>query len=123
MLDLLPADVGDVDEPLDALLDLDEGAEIGQAGDRALDPGADAVLLPEGLERVRGGLLEAEGDALGRRVDVEDGDDDLLARAQDLLGVDELAGPGQVGDVDEALDALLELDEGAEVGQAGRPCR
>jgi len=33
-------------------LDLDEGAEVRQAGDQTLDPGADAVILPEGL---RGG--------------------------------------------------------------------
>ena len=43
----------------------------------------------------------------------------IVAQLEELLGVDHLARPGQVGDVDQALDALLQLDEGAEVGQRG----
>jgi len=67
---------------------------------------------------VLGRLLEAQGDSLGGRIDLQDGHDDLLAGGQQLLGVDEFARPAQVGDVNQAFDALLQLDESAEVGQA-----
>ena len=50
-------------------------------------------------------------------VDVEDLAGDLLALLHDLAGVADLAGPAHVADVQQAVDALLDLDEGAVVGQ------
>ena len=52
VLDLLgPGDVGDVHEAVDALLDADEDAEVGDVADRARHERADRVLL---LEHVHG---------------------------------------------------------------------
>ena len=48
-----------------------------------------------------------------RHIDVEDHRTNLVADLEDLLGVLDLAGPRHLGDVHQALDALLELDEGA----------
>ena len=63
-------------------------------------------------------LLQAEADAVRLLVDAEHLALDLLAHGQELRGVLDLLGPGHLGDVDEPLDALLELDERAVVGEA-----
>ena len=59
------------------------------------------------------GLLHAQGDFLLVLVDVQDLDLDLVADVDQLAGVVDALGPAHLGDVDQALDALLELDEGA----------
>ena len=61
-------------------------------------------------------LLHAEGDAAVVGVDGEDEGVDLVAGFDQLGGVLHALGPGHLGDVDEAFDALLELDEGTVVG-------
>jgi len=106
-------ELGDVHEPLDALVDLDEGAEGHDLGDPALDDVADAVLGHDLLPGVFLRLLEAEADALPLAVDVEDLDLDLLVDLEHLGRVVDVR-PRQLGDVDEAVDAV-EVDERAEV--------
>ena len=108
-----PAHVGDVQQAVDALLDLDERAVVGQVADRALDHRARRVLLGDLVPGVGLGLLHAEGDFLLLLVDAEDDDLDLVADVDQLAGVVDALGPGHLGDVHQALDALLELDEGA----------
>src|SRR5512138_42131 len=112
---LRPAHLGDVDEPLDALLQLDERAVVREADDLALHARADRVLLVGAVPRILLDLLEAEADALGGRVELEDDDPDLLAHLEHLARVADAA-PGHVGDVQEAVDAA-EVDEGAVVGE------
>ena len=58
-------------------------------------------------------LLDAEADALVRLVDVEDDGFDFVALLEDFGRVVDLAGPGHVGDVDHAVDAFFQFDEGA----------
>ena len=60
-------------------------------------------------------LLEAERNAAALLVDVEDHDLDLFADVHDLGRVDVLVGPVHLGDVDQAFDALFDLDEAAVV--------
>jgi hypothetical protein len=60
-----------------------------------------------------------ERDAALDRIDLEHLDVDLLARRDDLAGMDVLLGPGHFRDVDEALDPRLQLHEGAVVGDVG----
>jgi hypothetical protein len=71
--------------------------------------GAGGVLLGDELPGVDLGLLHAEADLLLVLVDVEDDDLDLLAGLTISLGWLMRLGPAHLGDVDEALDALLEL--------------
>ena len=52
-------------------------------------------------------------------VDVEHHDFDFLAGGNDLAGMDVLLGPGHFGNVDEAFDAGLQLNERAVVGDVG----
>src|SRR5581483_967094 len=116
VLDALgPGEIANVDEAVDAVLDLDEGAEVGKVTDAALDDCTGGVLVFEMLPGVFLELLHAERDAAVVRVDREDDGIDLVAGVNHLRGVLHALGPGHFADVDQALDALLELDERAVV--------
>ena len=104
---------------VDVAVEAEEQAELGLVLDLALDHGAGRILLDEHLPRIAHGLLEAERDAALDRIDFEDLHLDLLGGRDDLAGVHVLLGPRHLGDVDEALDAGLQLDEGAVVGDVG----
>ncbi len=109
-----PAHLGDVDQALDPLLELDEGAVAHDVDDLARDPGADRVLLLDVFPRAGRLLLEAEGDLLAVLVDVQDHDLDLVVDLEHVAGMVDPA-PAHVGDVQQAVDAA-QVDEGAEVG-------
>src|SRR5919201_2442892 len=111
------AQLADVDQPLDAVLQTGERAEGRQPGDRALDDVAGVVLLRR--ERPRLGLRPAdrERDLAPLAVDAEDHHVDLLADLHDVAGLVD-AGPGELGEVDQAVGAA-DVDEGAEVGHRG----
>src|ERR1700735_2479201 len=79
-----PRHFGDVDEALDAGLELDEGAVVGDVGDAALEAGADRILGLDALPRIVEQLLHAERDAVGLVVDLDDLDFDLLADVENL---------------------------------------
>src|SRR6185437_15215524 len=117
MLDALgPGEVADVDEAVDAVLDFDEGAEVGKVADAALDDSTGGVLVLEVLPGVLLELLHAQRDAAVVGVDREDDGVDLVAGVNHLGGMLHALGPGHFADVDQTLDALLELDECAIVG-------
>ena len=64
------------------------------------------------------GLLQREGDAAALEVDVDDLDEDLVVDLDNLLG-DLHVALGQLGDVDQALDAVFDADERTERNQLG----
>ena len=108
-----PAHVGHVDHAIEAFLQLEERAVGGEVADGALDLGSGRVLLVGDVPRVGLELADAEGDLLLLAVDAEHDGLDLLALLEDVGGLGDALGPGQLGDVHEALDAGLDLDEGA----------
>src|ERR1700693_6033046 len=64
VLDALgPTDVADVDQPVDAFLHFDEGAEIREAADAPRHGRANGVFVAERHPGIGHGLLQAEGDA------------------------------------------------------------
>ena len=77
------------------------------------------VVHRELVPRVRHALLHAERDAAALLVDLEDHHLDLVAELHDLGRVDVLVRPVHFRDVDQALDARLDLDERAVVGDVG----
>ena len=81
--------------------------------------GARRILLDEDLPRIAHGLLETERDAALDRIDLEDLHLDLLRGGDDLARMHVLLGPRHFGDVDQAFDAGLQLDERAVVGDVG----
>src|SRR5215467_3593349 len=78
------------------------------------------VLAQRLAYRALVGLLKRQADPPPVQVDVDDLDEDLVADLHDLLG-DLHVAVGQLGDVDQALDALLDPDERAERHQLGDP--
>ena len=108
-----PGHLTDVDHAFDAGLELDEGAEVGDAGDSAANALACGVFGGYDIPGVRLELLEAECDAAGLGVDLEDFGVDGLAGGEDVGGLGD-AVPGDVADVKEAVDAA-DVDEGAVV--------
>ena len=111
----------DVDQTLDALVDADERTERHQLGDLARHDLADRVGPGELLPRVLLRRLERQRDPLAVHVDVEHLDSDLLAHLDDLARVVDVL-PGELGDVDETVDAA-EVDESAEVDDRGDDAR
>src|SRR5271168_907047 len=114
-----PVEVREMHHAVDVAVEADEQAEFGLVLDLALDRRADRMFLREGFPRILQGLLQAERDAALGGIDLEHLNLDLLAGRDDLAGMDVLLGPGHFGDVDQSLDARLQLDEGAVVGDVG----
>src|SRR5262245_53947093 len=119
MLDpLAPRHVGNVDQAIDVLFDLDERAELRQVADLPLDARADWILLGQLVPRVGFDLLETERDAPRRRIDAEHHRIDAVADVENFPRVLDALAPRHLGDVNQAFDAGLELDERAVVGEA-----
>src|SRR6266403_2154145 len=119
LLGAVAGQIGEVDHAVDVAVEPEKEAELGLVLDLALDDGAGRILLDEDLPGIAHGLLEAERDAALDRIDLEDLHLHLLRGGDDLAGMHVLLGPRHLGDVDEALDAGLELHEGAVVGEVG----
>src|SRR5260221_381953 len=115
----LPGKVGEVHQAVDVARQADEHAEVGDRLDRAAHLVALLVVHGELFPRVRHALLHAERDAATVFVDLEDHDLDLVAQAHHFRGMHVLVGPVHLGDVHQAFDAALDLDEGAVVGDVG----
>src|SRR5688572_5061346 len=115
----LPGEVGEVHQAVDVARQADEHAEIGDRLDHALHLVALLVVHGELFPRVRHALLHAERDAAAVLVDLEDHHLDLVAERHHLRGMHVLVGPVHLGDVHQALDAALDLDERAVVGDVG----
>jgi len=104
-----------VDQALDARLDLDERAVIGDVGDLAEHAHVGRVAARDVVPRVLAELLEAEADAVALAVVLEHADFELLADF-DHFGRMADALPRHVGDVQQAVDAA-EVHERAVVGE------
>src|SRR5207237_219953 len=111
-----PRHVGDVDQAVDAGLDLHERPERREVAHLAFDPHADGVLLRQRHAGIFFGLLHDEGDIFFVFVDLQHDGFYRFADRHDLRRVTHVARPAHLGDVDQAFDARLELDECAVVG-------
>ena len=119
MLDALgPGQIGDVNQTVDALFDFDEGAEVRQLAHPPLHHRADAIAVLDGGPRIGLELLDAERNPPVLRFHFQHHGLDVVANFHYFRGMLHAARPRHLGDVDEALDAGLELDEGAIIGDA-----
>src|ERR1700691_6247087 len=85
VLDALgPAQVGDVDKAVDSVFNLDEGAEVSEVANAALDDGTDGVFVGEAFPRVLEELLHAERDAAVGGIDAENNSVNFVARLDEL---------------------------------------
>src|SRR6476646_2832511 len=111
---LRPGHFGHMDQALDAGLEFHKGAVVRDVGDASLETGADRILAFDALPRIVEQLLHAKRDPVRLVVDLDDLDLHLLADIEHFGRVID-APPGDVGDVQQAVDAA-EIDEGAVVG-------
>ncbi len=111
-------DLADVDHALNALGDLDEGAEGHELRHRALHLRADGKLAGHFGPWVGEGLLESEGNPAFLRLDVEDDGVNALAGLEDVGGDANFFAPGHFGDMNQAFDAGLQFHESSEIGDA-----
>src|SRR3989338_3686582 len=109
-----PGHLGDVNQPLDAGLQLDEGPVVCEAHDAAGHLGSDRVLGLDDLPRIGAALLVAQRHAAGLFVEVQNHHLDLIAHLEDLRRVAD-APPGHVGHVQQPIDPA-QVDEGPVVG-------
>src|SRR4051794_7912377 len=108
----LMGQLADVDEALEALADPDEGAEVDELGDRAVDDVADLEVRDRRLPRVGLETADRQADPAALVVDVDDLGLDLVTDLVAGFGVVDLV-PRELALVDEAVDAT-EIDEHAE---------
>ena len=113
----------DVNQALDAVVQLGKGAEADQLGDLHFHDASHGHLLDDGQPRVGLKLLHADADLLGLGVDAEDLHLDFLALFQHFGGVGDLFRPGDVAHVEQAVDAFFNLDEGAVVRKVAHRAR
>lgn len=116
LLNAILADLGDVNQTVDLVGELDESAERGDLGDLAGNDVADLVEIVDVRPGILFDLLETEGDALLLRIDVENDGFDFIADFEHFVRVVDLAGPGHIGDVDHAVDIVFDFDECAVAG-------
>src|SRR5690606_19446514 len=93
-----PADVRDVDQAVDAVLDADEDAEIGDVANLAADYVADLVFFFDDVPRIWLDLLHAEADAAVLQVESKDDDFDLVTHLHDLRRMAYALRPGHLAD-------------------------
>ena len=103
-------------EAFDPVRQLDERAKGRDARHSSADQIADLVLLkPVGPDVVH--LLDAERNAPRRLIDLQHFGFDRVALFVDLGGILDAPGPGNIADVDQAVEAFLDFEERAEFGQ------
>ena len=115
---LLRADIAHVDHALDAFGHLHERAELLDAGHRTFHHRAHRELLRGVRPRIAQRLFEAERNAPVRRIHAKHHHFHRVARLDHIGGLAHLLGPGHLGEMHQAFDALFQFHERAEIGDA-----
>ena len=118
---LVPRQVGQVDQAVDAAGQPQEHAEVGDRLDLSADLVALVVVHRELFPGIGAALLHAERNAAAVLVDLENHHLDFVAELDNLRGMHVLVGPVHLGHVDQTLYALFDFDKRAVVGQVGHP--
>src|SRR6478672_1365953 len=111
--DVILAELGNVNEPVDVVLQLHERTEARQLRDLALHEIADLVFRIDLFPRIVAQLFNAEADPLVHLVDVDHDRFHFVVLLKDFARVIDLPGPAQIGDVDHAIDSVFEFHERA----------
>src|SRR5262249_19722594 len=111
----LRGQLGNVDEALDAFLDLHEYPEIRHRADLAVDPRVQRVALRDRVPWIGAELLDPEADPFIFRIDSAPDRLDLVALLHHFRRRAYVLCSRQIGNMQHAVDALLDLDERAEV--------
>src|SRR3981189_3177910 len=115
----LPVEIGQMHHAVDIALEPEEQAKLGLVLDLAFDRRSHREFLDEHFPGIAHGLLEAERNPALDRIDFQNLHFDFLRGRNDLAGVHVLFGPRHFRNVDQALDARLQFDARAVVGDVG----
>ena len=111
-----PAQIRDVYQAVDPCLDFDECAERGEVSDHSGQLRARRVFGRQSKPRILFDLFHPERDLLVLHIHLQHHRLNLVADIHELGRVPNVARPRHLGDMNEALDTLLQLDEGSVVG-------
>ena len=111
-----PAQIRDVHQAINAVFDLNEGAKVGQVTYSTLDNLPGRVTIGEILPGIFLELLHTERDAAVRRIDRDHDSLNFVARLDQLGRMLHPLGPGHLGDMNKAFNALFEFDKRAVIG-------
>src|SRR6202165_1674009 len=117
VFDVLPGQLRNVQQALDTVADLEEGAVLLDLCDLALDDGAGREALLDVIPGVLSQLAKAEGDPRCLRIQLDDLDLHVLPNLEHVADVGDTV-PGKLGDVDEAVRGA-QVDECAVGRQSG----
>ena len=105
-------------QAFEAIFQAYEDSKVGDLRDRSGDYLAGLVLARNLVDpRILVQLLESQRDTATVLIDRENLAGDLFAFLKHLAGMADLASPGHVRDMEQAVDALFQLDERAVVGE------
>ena len=117
VLNLLgPREVGDMNQTVDALLNLDEYAEIGKVAHFGSAFGTDRIFLLDVLPWVCGQLLDAERHLALCTVESQNNCLNLVANLQEILCRTQVLAPRHLRNVNQTLYTRCNLDECAVIG-------
>ncbi len=110
------ADLRDMHQAVNVVLQADEGAEAGQLGHVACDQIAHLVELVDAAPGIDGQLFHTHGNALVGLVHFQHHRLHFVALLEHFGRMIDLARPGNVRDMDHAVQAFFQFDEGAVAG-------
>ena len=108
---------------LDAKRQFDHKPALVGAHHGRLGIGSLGVRLGELIPRIRLHLLVAQRDAPRPLVDIQDHDVEALSLAHHFVRMAHFLGPGQIGNMNQSVDARLDAHEHAEIGDVAHLAR
>src|ERR1700752_4918634 len=111
LCDMLLAELGNVHETIDIILELNEGAKAGKFRDFAVNQIPDLVFLIDFFPRIRVKLFNAEADTLIDFINVKYDCLDFVVLLQPFARMIDFACPAEVRNVDHSVDPLFKCNE------------
>src|SRR5690554_2682417 len=116
---LVPGDVRQVNQTVDAAIQTDKDTEISDGLDLTGDLVALVELAGELFPGVSMALLDTQGDTTTLFVDIQNHDFNFVANLNHFGRMDVLVGPIHFGNVNQTFHTFFQLSEAAVVGQVG----
>ena len=107
-----------MNQTVDSLINTDEDTEISDVLDLTFDDCTDRELLANHFPWIRLNLLETEGDTAIRNIQSQDNSLNLVTYRKNLVWMLDTLGPAHFRDVDQAFNAIFQLNECAVVREA-----
>ena len=116
-INALLADLRDVDQPVNLMVQANEGAEAGQFGDLAGDQIADLVKMIDVGPRILRQLFNPDRNPLVRLIHFQHHRFHFVAFLQHFRWMVDFSRPGNIGNVNHAIEALFQFNERPVAGQ------